>query len=96
MTFYIFNFKVIVQAFQEDSIGEFEITEGSLFWLGHDRSVKKTLEAQESIFFSVGMLPMQAGTFKIRFIATFRNDNSEKTCYSPSLKFKISNPETAL
>ena len=95
-TAWLFLIQIIVEAFQEDSIGEFKLYDGTVLWIGHNQAGVDILSKQNSLIFEPGMLPLSAGTFKIRFIATFKNEQSEKTCYSPSYSFSIQNPTTAL
>ena len=72
------DFQIIVEAFQEDSIGEFKLYDGTVLWIGHNQAGVSILSKQNSLIFEPGLLPLSAGTFKIRFIATFKNEQSEK------------------
>ena len=102
----------MVEAYQEDSIGEFKLYDGTILWLGNNKTIESSLEAQESMHFAPGFLSLQTGSFKVyiakgcqhksniliqlRFAATFTDLNGEKTAYSPSYTFNIEHPNTAL
>lgn len=90
------NVQIKIDAFQEDSIGEFKLYDGTILWLGNNKTIEPSLAAQESMHFAPGFLSLNTGCFKLRFAATFTDLNGEKTAYSPSYTFKIEHPKTAL
>ena len=56
-----------MEAFQEDSIGEYKVDEGVIMWVGVNWAHRASIEPQAAIEYAPAMLPLYTGNFKIRF-----------------------------
>lgn len=86
-----------MEAFQEDSIGEYKVDEGVIMWVGVNWAHRASIEPQAAIEYAPAMLPLYTGNFKIRFKANLHSsDGNARSYFSPSFTFCISHPATQL